>query len=52
MSAEKAGGRCKSYLRRSASSVRNTVQSSSFLRGSVLGPLILAEEMVRGSGGI
>jgi len=40
-----------SYLRRSASSVRNTVQSSSFLRGSVLTPLKLSWETLRGSGG-
>lgn len=40
-----------SYLRRSASSVRNTVQSSSFLRGSVLTPLKFSWETLRGSGG-
>jgi hypothetical protein len=40
-----------SYLRRSASSVRNTVQSSSFLRGSVLMPLKFSCETFRGRGG-
>lgn len=40
------------YLRRSPSSVRNTVQSSSFLRGSVFAPLSLSEEILRGSGGM
>ena len=40
------------YLRRSPSSVRNTVQSSSFLRGSVLRPLSLSGDMVCGKGGM
>src|SRR5947209_3817950 len=38
-------------LRRSPSSVRNTVQSSSFLRGSVFAPFSFSAEMLRGSGG-
>jgi hypothetical protein len=36
------------YLRRSASSVRNTVQSSSFLRGSVFTPLSFSAAIGRG----